>query len=205
MKCGYCGKTLKDDAQFCSNCGHSTEDIHDEPFESQKSEKGTYAISIFLLIIVLALTVFGGYVIIHADLHQQKSVSGSDSVSQADMTDTDAALVGKWICTDPAAADYDKSNYGIEIKAWLTLTDDGTFALDYSMTDTGIQAMSISASGQYSTEDGIITFTPDKENGIADFLKKHGQHPAFQYATAEGSFTLKYENDSDIVFTRVAQ
>ena len=41
------------------------------------------------------------------------------------------------------------------------------------------------------TEDGIITFTPDKENGIADFLKKHGQQPAFQYATAEGSFTSR--------------
>ena len=39
MKCGYCGKTLKDDAQFCSNCGHSTEDIHDEPFEPQNPKR----------------------------------------------------------------------------------------------------------------------------------------------------------------------
>lgn len=205
MKCGYCGKTLNDDAQFCTNCGHSTDDGHDEPFDAKKSEKGIYAISIFSLLVVLAMTIYGGYTIIYRDLHPGQSVSGSDAGNRAMMTDTDAGLFGQWSCSDPAAADYDKSNYGIEVSISLSLTENGSFTLDYAMTDTGIPAMNVSASGEYSTEDGIITFRPDQNAQIPNYLKNHGSQPAFQYATSENSFTLTYENGTEIVFNRVNQ
>ena len=68
MKCGYCGKDVKDDAQFCSNCGHSIEEQSDDSIEPQKAEKGAYAVSILALLIVLALMAYGSFVIVYRDL-----------------------------------------------------------------------------------------------------------------------------------------
>ena len=208
MKCGYCGKDVKDDAQFCSNCGHSIEEQSDDSIEPQKAEKGAYAVSILALLIVLALMAYGSFVIVYRDLHSEKTVSSSDSSLNRfnyDNTFTDSALIGKWICTDRAVADYGDKNFGVEVKAILELTKDGKFNLDYSMADTGVQAKTISASGSYSTEDGMITFTPEENPGLAEYLNRHGQRPSFQYATDEGSFTLKYENEKVIQFTQVKE
>ena len=208
MKCGYCGKEVKDDAQFCSNCGHSTEVPSDDSSQPQKAEKGAYTLSIIALLIVIALTAYGGFVIIRRDLHTEKSVSSSDkgqSVFNYDSNFTDPALYGKWKCTDRAAADYSDGNFGVEVKILLTLTGDGKFTLDYTMTDTGVPAKALSASGNYSTGDGMITFAPDDNPEIAEYLKRHGQRPSFQYSTDEGRFTLKYENGKAVLFTQVKE
>jgi hypothetical protein len=206
MKCGYCGNEVKDDAQFCSNCGHSIEEPSEEGNEPTKAEKGAYAASIIALLIVLALVGYGGFVIVYRDLHPQKSVSASDEnngLFNYDSTFTDSALVGKWQCTDRAAADYGDNNFGVEVKILLTLTGDGKFTLDYNMTDTGIPAKSLSTSGHYSTEDGMITFAPEEIPGMEQYLKRHGKRPSFQYAADGGRFALKYENGSNIIFTQV--
>ena len=203
MKCGYCGKLLKDDAQFCSNCGRNLQEIDDEPSVSTTTAKGAYTLSIITLLFVMATVAFGGYAIIHRDLHPEKTVYSSDNASSGlhyDIASTDAALVGKWLCTDRAAADYGDKNFGVEVRVLLRLDDDGSFTLDYSMTDTGVAAKSISTSGNYSTEDGIITFTPEDNPGTADYIKRHGKRPSFPYTTDEGSFTLTYENGKHIVF-----
>lgn len=208
MKCSYCGNLLKDHAQFCSNCGRSVENPSSEPLKQNNAEKGAYAISILLLIIVLALTVFGGFVIIYRDLHAETTVSASDEKTHTfnyELVSTDTALVGKWICTDRAAADYSDSNYGVDVNAVLHLTGDGKFTLDYAMSNTGIPAMQLSTSGKYSTQDGIITFIPDNGTGATEYLKRHGKQPSFQYSTDENSFTLKYENGKDILFSRISE
>lgn len=208
MKCGYCGKLLKDDAQFCSNCGRSLQEIDDEPSSSDTAAKGAYTVSILTLLLVIAIVAFGGYAIIHRDLHPIQTVSSSDGAARQfnyDRSSTDAALVGKWLCTDRAAADYGNKNFGVEVRILLTLTDDGSFTLDYSMTDTGVKAKSVSTSGKFATEDGIITFSPEENPGTADYIKRHGKKPSFQYATEEGSFTLKYENGKMIVFRQVRE
>ena len=208
MKCSYCGKLLKDHAQFCSNCGRSVENPSSEPLKQNNAEKGAYAISILLLIIVLALTVFGGFVIIYRDLHAETAVSASDEKSHSfnyDLVSTDPALVGEWICTDRAAADYSDSNYGVDVSIILKMTAEGNFTLNYSMSDTGIPAVQLSTSGKYSTQDGTVTFIPDNGTGATEYLKRHGKQPSFQYSTDENSFTLKYENGKDILFSRISE
>ena len=130
MKCGNCGNEVKDDAQFCSNCGHSIEEPSEESVKSHKTARGAYALSVLALIIVLALVAYGGFVIIYRDLHPQKTVSASDEKNAAFNYDSqlnDSALIGKWVCNDRAAADYGENNFGVEVKIILTLTDDGKF------------------------------------------------------------------------------
>ena len=206
IKCGYCGKEVKDDAQFCSNCGHSIEEPSEEGTELPKGEKGAYAAPVLTLMIVLALLALGGFQIIYRNLHPTQTVSSSDTergTFNYNSAVIDPALVGKWLCTDRAAADYSKKNFGVEVKILLNLTEDGRFTLDYSMTDTGIKAKSLSSSGSYSTEDSIITFLPEENPGIEDYLKRHGQRPSFQYAADGGSFSIRYENGKDILFKPV--
>ena len=208
MKCGYCGNEVKDDAQFCSHCGHTIEEPSEEKPEPRKAEKGAYLTSLLALIVVLALTTYGGFHIIYRDLYPTDSVSASDKgrgMFNYDSTFTDSALVGKWQCTDRAAADYGDKNFGVDVKIILTLTGDGKFTLDYTMTDTGVQAKSLSTSGNYSTEDGMITFSPVENPGLTEYLKRHGKRPSFQYTTDEGSFTIQYENGKNIVFEQIAE
>ncbi|MBQ1440901.1 MAG: zinc ribbon domain-containing protein [Clostridia bacterium] len=206
MKCEYCGKDINDDAQFCPNCGHMIESAPEEVSGQKKTDKGAYAAAVFSLLVVLAFMAYGSSTIIYRDLKAEKTVSQSDSSNNRfnyDSTFTDTALVGTWLCTDRAAADYGDSNFGVEVNIILSMTGDGKFTLDYSMTDTGVPAKSLSTSGSYSTEDGMITFTPDDNPGNSEYLKRHGQRPSFEYSTDEGSFTLKYENGADILFTLV--
>ena len=206
MKCVHCGKEVRNGAQFCSNCGHSIEEPSEESVKSHKTARGAYALSVLALIIVLALVAYGGFVIIYRDLHPQKTVSASDEKNAAFNYDSqlnDSALIGKWVCNDRAAADYGENNFGVEVKIILTLTDDGKFTLDYSMTDTGIPAKSLSTSGKYSTEDGIITFIPDDNPELESYLKRHGKRPSLQYSADGNIFTMKYEKGKDILFKRV--
>lgn len=206
MKCGYCGKEIKDDSQFCSNCGHSIEAPAEESSSPQKVEKGAYFISIFALIAVLALTAYGGFVIIYRDLFPETAVSSSDTDQSGfyyDRVLIDPVLIGKWKCTDRAAADYSDNNFGVEVDIVLTLMEDRNFTLDYTMTDTGVQAKSLSTSGSYTVEDGIITFIPDENPGMENYIKRHGQRPSFQYSTDEGRFSIQYDNGKQIVFLQV--
>lgn len=208
MKCGYCGKILKDDAQFCSNCGRNLQEIDEDPSVSDNASKKAYAFSIFALLLVITIVALGAYVIIQRDLQHKAVVTESDEGNYRfnyDSTFTDAALVGKWRCTDRAAADYTDKNFGVEVSILLELTGDGRFTLDYTMTDTGVEAKTLNISGTYSTEDGTVTFIPEEIPGISGFLKRHGKRPAFPYSVGKGKFSLKYENGSKIVFKQVKE
>ena len=105
MKCGYCGKVLKDDAQFCSNCGRNLHEIDNEPSVSKKAARSAYAFSVCALILVISIVALGGYVIILRDLHPKNTVSASDDGSyhfNYDSSFTDAALTGRWFTADRA-------------------------------------------------------------------------------------------------------
>ena len=206
MKCVHCGKEVRNGAQFCSNCGLIIEPPSEESTQPHKAVKGAYAASILVLIIVLGLVAYGAFVIVYRDLNPQKAVSASDQDGGSfnyNGTFTDPALIGKWKCKDREAADYGEKNFGVEVNIILTLTDDGKFTLDYSMTDTGIPAKSLSTSGKYSTEDGIITFIPDDNPELESYLKRHGKRPSLQYSADGNIFTMKYEKGKDILFKRV--
>lgn len=208
MKCSYCGQMLRDDAQFCSNCGRIVESTVIEPIGKKKDEKGAYALSIMTLLIVLALLAYGCYVIISRNLPVNNSVSASDKATDSlnyESVVIDPALVGKWVCTDKTLADYDDTNIGVEVKAMLTMTADGKCRLDYAMSDTGVPALTISAEGVYTTDKGVVTFIPDETDGLQKYLRKHGKKPAFPYAADDDCFTLTYENGREIVFIRAKE
>ena len=203
MRCEYCGKELSDSTQFCTNCGHSTEPILDDPAVSQKPKIGAYFFAVLSLIIILGLMGLGGFQILYRDLHPELFTSASDKASPSDYENIDSALFGNWKCTDPAAADYSDTDYGIEITALLHLAGDGSFTLAYELKNTGITAKSLTVIGRYTTEDGIITFVPDDNPKAADYFKRHGKHPSFQYSTEDNVLALKYEDGKEIYFTHV--
>ena len=201
MKCNYCGKELNDNAQFCTSCGHSTENIDNQSNSSQKPKKGAYFFSIISLIIILALMGMGGFQILYRDLHPEKFGSAAGSTSASDIENIDSQLIGTWLCTDPVAADYDETDYGIKIKATLILTVDGAFTLNYELINTGLKVKSFTILGGYSTEDGMITFSPYLSDNIKHYIERHGEKPSFQYSADEDIFTLTYENGKEIIFT----
>ena len=201
MKCKNCGKELNDNAQFCTSCGHSTENVVEQPNASQKPKKGAYFFSIISLIIILALMGMGGFQILYRDLHPDKFGGIGDTASSSDLGYIDSQLIGTWLCTDPLAADYKETDYGIEIKATLTLSVDGAFTLDYELINTGLKVKSFSIPGGYFTEDGMITFSPYSSDKIKKYIEHHGEKPSFQYSADEDIFTLTYENGKEIIFT----
>ncbi len=201
MKCEYCGKELNDNAQFCTNCGHSTENVTEETDNSQKPKKGAYFFSVLTLIIVLALVGLGGFRIIDRDLHPEKFGLTAEAASASDHGGIDGQLIGKWLCTDPAAADYKDTDHGIEIRAILSLSEDGAFTLNYELTNAGILAKALTVNGSYATEDGMITFFPDNATEAKKFFKNHGENPSFVYSVEKNIFTLTYENGKEIIFT----
>lgn len=208
MKCSQCGQELRDDAQFCSNCGHSVEMPETEPSKMNKEEKSAYVLSIAALLIVVAMMAYGCYMIISRDMQKTGAVSASDEAVNSfnyDAVHTDPELIGKWVCKDRAAADYGDNNFGVEVKILLTMNAEGGFVLDYTMYDTGVPAKTLNITGTYTTDKGTVTFVPDTTDGAEAFLKKHGSHPSFPYTTEENTFTLTYKNKKKIVFDKVKE
>lgn len=204
MKCEYCGRTISSSAQFCTNCGHSTE----ETGEAQKSgaRRGSafsaYAVSILLMLIIISALVLAGMHIVYTDLHPAAEVSQSDSTGGGSGIRTDLSVIGSWVCEDPAAADYTSTDYGKSVHILLTIAKGGGFTLDYAMSDAGVPAIALTVSGRCITGDGRITFSPDNAAGAEKYLRKHGDQPSFPYTVEGDRLTLEYENGAAIVFTR---
>jgi hypothetical protein len=216
MKCGYCGKNIRDDATFCTYCGHNIADLESDA-PPAKTPKFSYLVSLLTLLAVLVMLWAGGYSLLHGAESRftvtvsASHISDSDAVavlfpSTKQSPPQSGAPVGKWHCTDRAAADYSRSDYGVDVDILLELKKDGTFRLNYKMADTGISALHLSLNGQYRVQDGLIAFQPDlsklnDETG-SRFFKNHGKTPTFAYIAADDSLTLQYDNDTQVIFTR---
>ena len=200
MRCGHCGKKLKNNAKFCTYCGHYIIET-DTPVKKSSG----YLASLLSLFTVIAILVSGGVWIVMKGLYPAKNVSASDLAPisfDTDGTRTDEKIVGTWRCTDPAAADYDGTDYGIEVNILLHIQSDGTFRLHYTMTNTGVIAVQLKSSGSYIAQKGYIRFQPDSANADSDFLKKHGTQPTFRYHVYDTVMELVYEDGKTVVFNR---
>lgn len=215
MKCGYCGKNIKDDAKFCNYCGHNLREIpSDEP--SAPQSKGGYLSSLLTLLVIIAILCAGGAYLLKNG-GSSNAVSASDvsassiaanQASHSEVTYIDKNLTGKWRCLDPAAVGYSRSNYGIDVDIILNIPDSSQFSLHYTMTDTGAPAINLKLSGTYSVKNGTITFYPDLTNiggeTTGNFLKKLGDTPTFEYTVTQDTLTLHYDNGTDMNFNRVS-
>ncbi len=212
MKCGYCGKNIRDDAAFCTYCGHNLSELPTED-DSAAPVKGNYLGALLTLLAVMILLAAGSAYLLHDSGKPTKhDIVSPTSLSAVVLTDDNAVidqlLIGKWTCTDPAAADYDQSAYGIDVKITLTLAENGNFQLNYKMTDTGASALKLALNGDYLTKDNVISFKPDLskldgETG-SEFFRNHGKTPTFTYTVTDKVLTLHYENDIDVKFKRAS-
>lgn len=213
MKCGYCGKNIRDDAAFCTYCGHNLSELPSEESSTPPAKTSTLGACLTLLAILILLGV-GSACLLHGPDKTPKydtvSPTNLSTVSLIDDdTSLDEALIGKWTCTDPAAADYEQSDYGINVKIILTMAENGKFKLNYKMTDTGAPALKLTLNGDYRSKDGVISFKPDLskldgETG-SDFFRRHGKTPTFTYTVTDRVLILHYENDIDVTFKRVSE
>lgn len=213
MKCGYCGKNIKDDAKFCNYCGHDLREIPSDSEPTTPTAKGGYLSSLLTLLAIIAILCAGGAFLLQdgTAATSPASVSFSDAVSPAydtEGTSFDEALFGQWQCTDRAAADYSQSDYGVEVNIILEMTNMGKFTLNYSMSDTGAPALNLKLKGAYSVKNGAVTFKPDLSNVSGEmsgnYFKNHGSNPSFTYSVTDSTLTLHYPNGVDVVFTRTA-
>ena len=200
MRCGHCGKKLKNNAKFCTYCGHYIVETNEAP---QKS--GGYLAAILSLTAVIAILVSGGVWLVMEGMYPAKSVSASDlsPVSfDTDGTRTDEKLVGTWRCTDRTAADYEEADYGIAVDILLTIQSDGTYRMDYTMFNTGVVAVKLTSDGSYIAQKGNLRFSPLAADPDSEFLKKHGAQPTFGYHAYETMMELAYEDGKTVVFHR---
>lgn len=207
MKCGYCGKNIKDNAKFCTYCGHNLIEIQPDE-QPAPSTKGGYLSSLLTLLAIIIILGAGGAYMLKGG-GQSNAISASDASAKSYDTEGaafDEALFGQWSCTDRAAADYSPSDYGIDVNILLEMTNKGKFTLHYSMTDTGAPALKLKLNGAYSVKNGTVTFKPDLSNVSGEisgnYFKNHGNTPSFAYTVTDSTLTLKYENGTDIIFTR---
>lgn len=202
MKCGYCGKTIRDNAVYCAYCGHNIKRIQDE---KETVPASSYLPSL-LTLMSIALIILAGSLYLLSDGIRGRAVSDSDSVATVafpDGTRAEDTLVGQWHCTDPAAADYTSSDYGVEVDILLTLSKNGKFTLRYRMSDAGVPALDLSVKGDYTSDRENIAFRPDSSGkNIKKFLQRHGATPQFAYQLKDDTLTLTYENGDAILFTR---
>ncbi|MBQ5545089.1 MAG: zinc ribbon domain-containing protein [Clostridia bacterium] len=211
MKCGYCGKNIRDDATFCTYCGRNLSGNAPEEESVPPIKTSPTGALITLLIVLLMLGAGSVRLLREPQKHPHGAVvSISDSPHRTPLKEEesqpDTALVGKWMCTDPAAADYDQNDYGIQVKITLVMQEDGQFRLRYHMSDTGASALKLRLDGDYLTRDGVISFRPDLsapegETG-GDFFRRHGKTPTFPYTVTEKTLTLHYDNGTDVTFRR---
>ncbi|MBQ4396723.1 MAG: zinc ribbon domain-containing protein [Clostridia bacterium] len=211
MKCGYCGKNIRDDATFCTYCGRNLSENAPEE-ESVPPIKTSPTGALITLLLVLLILGAGSLRLLRESQKEPRGVvvSVSDTSHRtpvkAEESQLDKMIVGKWSCTDPAAADYDQNDYGIQVKITLVMKEDGQFQLQYKMSDTGASALKLRLDGDYLTRDGVISFRPDLsaldgETG-GEFFKRHGKTPTFTYTVTEKTLTLHYDNDTDVTFRR---
>ena len=215
MKCGYCGKNIKDDAKFCNYCGHNLREIlSDEP--SAPSSKGGYLSSLLTLLAILAILCAGGAYLLKNGGSSDVVSASDDSASSltatqaghAEVTHIDKTLIGQWHCLDPTAVGYSRSAYGIDVDIVLNIPDSSGFTLRYSVTDTGAPALNLKLSGTYSVKNDTITFHPDLTNASGDtgsnFFKNLSAATSFEYTVTQDALTLKSETGTDIIFNRVS-
>lgn len=218
MKCGYCGKNIKDDAKFCNYCGHNLREIPSDEQPAPPSKGGYLSTLLTLLAIIAILCVGGAYLLKNGG--SSGTVSSSDvsasslpanqtnQANHSEVTHIDQTLIGQWRCLDPTAVGYSRSAYGIDVDIVLNIPDSSGFTLRYAVTDTGAPALNLKLSGTYAVKNGAITFRPDLTNATGDtgsnFFKNLSADTSFEYTVNQDTLTLKSETGADIVFNRVS-
>lgn len=224
MKCGYCGKPLKENARFCTNCGQNVSEIASDNNKSADNSKGATFLSVVALIFVIIIICGGCFGIISRSIRDWNTISPSKSIvspsetkvddnnttsSEEDITSKpdfagDPSLIGKWQCRDKVAAGFDEqADYGILTCITLTFNKDGTFGLNYEMENTGIQVRDIHLEGTYTVDSGKFTLTPNLSTYDGDYFNTHGDKPSVAYKTSGKTLVITTADKLQFTFTAV--
>lgn len=218
MKCGYCGKILKNDANFCTGCGRSVVKFQSEDElnnqNSHSSYSGAVIALIMLIVILLAGSIFmiirglnnntasGRSIVSNSSAEPQYGSDISSPVSSEEEFRSDPALLGQWLCNDKLAAGYTQSDYGIEIVLTLKFNEQGNFTVNYSMMNTGIAAYKITLQGSYSVENGYFTLNPDLSNYKGSYFDINGTQLSVKYSVNNDTLAITPQDGENIIFTR---
>ncbi len=224
MKCGYCGKPLKENAKFCTNCGQNVSEIASDNNKITNNSKGATFLAVVTLIFVIAIICGGCFGIISRSIRDWNTISPSKSVvspseakdddnnttsSDEDTTSKpdfvgDASLMGKWQCRDKTAAGFnEQTDYGILTSITLTFNKDGTFGLDYEMENTGIQVRDIHLEGTYTVNSGKFTLCPNLSTYEGDYFHTHGDKLSVEYKTSGKTLVITTADKLQFTFTAV--
>lgn len=194
MKCGYCGKTIRDSAAFCRYCGHRLDGVPSGE-KAAPSVKSRYLPALLTLIIILAALTAGSLRLLVPVMPVTDAASPSDLRQTASEGVREyQALVGRWKCTDPAAAGYTASDYGIDVSIVLDVREEGSCELRYRLTDTGVKAVQLDLSGTFAADRQTVTFTPDfsplEGKSPGRYFLRRGRELPFAYAVQGDELTL---------------
>ncbi|MGN0475561.1 MAG: zinc-ribbon domain-containing protein [Acutalibacteraceae bacterium] len=221
MKCGYCGKPLRENAKFCTNCGRSISGDFAETDNSSAPKGGSFFAAVISLILVIAVIIAGCVGLAISCMRDLNTMIKKPSVSESDLNKTvganvspsdtatipefkgDPALLGTWLCNDKTAAGYNETDYGISTRITITFNQNGTFALEYEATDTGIQVRKVTLTGMYSVNDGEFTLFPDLSGYNGGYFTADGERPSVKYSFAENILTMTTSDKHIIKFTAV--
>lgn len=217
MKCGYCGKPLRENAKFCTNCGRSISDTSAQPGKSSGQKGGSSFGAVFSLILVVGIILVGCAGLIYngindwntasrkiptADSAVSSAVSPSDTAAVPEFKG-DPALLGIWICTDKTAAGYSESDYEVFAEIRLAFNDDGTFTLNFDVENTDIQVRKITITGVYSADNGVFSLFPDLSAYDGDYFNIHGENQSVKYSTADNKLTIVTADNRQVIFMAV--
>lgn len=220
MKCGYCGKILKEDANFCTGCGRSVVKFQSEDEPNIQNFESSYLGAVIALVMLIVILLAGGVsmiirglkdntvpgwsVVSDSSAESQHNLDVSSQVSSEEEFHSDPALLGQWLCNDKLAVGYTQSDYGIEIVLTLKFNEQGNFTVNYSMMNTGIAAYKVTFGGLYSAENRSLTLKPDLSDYNGSYFDINGTQPSVKYSVNNDTLIITPKNGENIIFTRVA-
>lgn len=215
MKCGYCGRVLREGSKFCTGCGRRIDNFQAEDKQNTGDSYLGAVITLIMLVIILSaggvfmiLRGLSGSIVSNTNIVSNSSVDKRESsevssqISSQDEFNGDSAIFGRWICNDKSAAGYTDSDYGIEVSLMFTLSEQGDFSVNYIMTDTGITAIKVMFVGSYSTENGRLSLKPDLSDYDGNYFKVNGEQQSVNYSIKDNTLTIVTPSGNKIVFTK---
>lgn len=213
MKCGYCGKEVKNNQNFCTGCGRSIGDNLGQQGGKDQSKSSSFLAVLMLIVLIIIVTAGGaglimngikGWYVSDSQIVSPTSpeVSDASAVSSREPFAGDAALLGKWQCDDKSAAGYGDSAYGIETRVTLTFDDEGSFSVSYRMINLGITALNETLRGSYSARDGSFTLKPNLSKYKGDYFDNRSIEPTVKYSVDGDKLVITSDSGKELIFKK---
>lgn len=214
MKCGYCGKDVKNNQNFCTSCGRSIGDNSEKQGGKDQSKSSSFLAVLMLIVLIVIVTAgcaglvingIKGWYVSDSQIVTPSSTNISEEsvVSSREPFVGDTALIGQWQCSDKSAAGYSDADHGIETNITLTFDDEGNFSVSYCMINLGITARNETLRGSYSVKDGSLTLKPNLSSYKGDYFDDSNAEPTVKYSVEKDKLVIVSDSGNKLVFAKL--